>query len=226
MSIFARSVRAPSGNSPARMRRNRSRFSSTLRSRYGELRPGSVSVPRYSRTSSAVRSQTKASPCADQLLARRGRTPRSSPRRGAGRATRSRASARRPGSPATYSGSSLAGLVSSKRRLQTPPNSRGDAEVQADRLGVADVQVAVGLGREAGADRRVLAAGEVLANDLADEVVLFRGGGGSGAGGVRRSGHAGYGRGRTASLAGGARRRSGHGRTGTIHAARTRSRPP
>ena len=30
----------------ARMRRNRSRFSSTLRSRYGELRPGSVRVPR------------------------------------------------------------------------------------------------------------------------------------------------------------------------------------
>ena len=29
MSIFARSTRAPSGNSPARMRRNRSRFSST-----------------------------------------------------------------------------------------------------------------------------------------------------------------------------------------------------
>ena len=85
---------------------------------------------------------------------RRGRRPRSSPRRGAARPSRSPASARRPGSPATNSGSSLAGLVSSKRRLQTPPNSRGEAEVQADRLGVADVQVAVGLGREAGADAR------------------------------------------------------------------------
>ena len=31
MSIFARSTRAPLGNSPARMRRNRSRFSSTGR---------------------------------------------------------------------------------------------------------------------------------------------------------------------------------------------------
>src|SRR5690606_26857234 len=47
----------------------------------------------------------------------------------------------------------------------------GDAEVQADRLGVADVQVAVRLRREAGADRGVLAAGQVLADDLPDEVV-------------------------------------------------------
>src|SRR5215468_10126164 len=46
MSILARSTRAPFGNSPARMRRNRSRFSSTVRSRNGELRPGSVRVPR------------------------------------------------------------------------------------------------------------------------------------------------------------------------------------
>ena len=46
MSILARSTRAPFGNSPARMRRNRSRFSSTLRSRNGLFLPGSVSVPR------------------------------------------------------------------------------------------------------------------------------------------------------------------------------------
>src|SRR5690606_13090261 len=46
----------------------------------------------------------------------------------------------------------------------------GDAEVQADRLGVADVQVAVGFGRETGADGVVLAAGQVVADDLPDEV--------------------------------------------------------
>src|SRR5690606_8656560 len=51
----------------------------------------------------------------------------------------------------------------------------GDAEVQADRLGVADVQVAVGLGRKAGADGRMLPAGQVLADDLADEILLFGG---------------------------------------------------
>src|SRR3546814_7841305 len=51
----------------------------------------------------------------------------------------------------------------------------GDAEVQADRLGVDDVQVAVGLGREAGADGGMLHVGQVLADDLADEVLLFGG---------------------------------------------------
>ena len=56
MSIFARSVFAPSGNSPFFMRSNRSRFSSTERSRHGLFLPGSVSVPRYSRISSFERS--------------------------------------------------------------------------------------------------------------------------------------------------------------------------
>ena len=112
--------------------------------------PGSVSVPRYSRD--LVGRQV-----VDVGLARRGsaarrsrRAARSSRRRRrAARPSRSRASARRRWMDSTYSTSSLVGLVSSKRRLQLPPKSCGDAEVQADRLGVADVQVAVGLGREA-----------------------------------------------------------------------------
>ena len=71
----------------------------------------------------------------------------------------------------TYSTSSLQGLVSSNRRLHSPPESAGDAEIQADRLGMADVQIAVGLGREAGVDAAlVLAAFEVVVDDLADEV--------------------------------------------------------
>jgi len=49
---------APLGNSPARMRRNRSRFSSTVRSRNGEFLPGSVSVPRAVRMSSCDWSST------------------------------------------------------------------------------------------------------------------------------------------------------------------------
>ena len=49
-----------------------------------------------------------------------------------------------------------------------------DAEVQVDGLGVAKVQIAVGLGREAGADGGVPARGQVLSDDLADEVVLFQ----------------------------------------------------
>jgi hypothetical protein len=47
----------------------------------------------------------------------------------------------------------------------------GDAEVQADRLGVADVEVAVGLGWEAGHDPAPVFAGlEIRLDELADEV--------------------------------------------------------
>ena len=47
----------------------------------------------------------------------------------------------------------------------------GDAEVEADRLGVADVEVAVGLGREAGQHpAAVLPGAEVVVDDVADEV--------------------------------------------------------
>ena len=46
----------------------------------------------------------------------------------------------------------------------------GNAEIQADRLGVADVQIAVRLGRKAG-DHRLDASGiEVGLHDVADEV--------------------------------------------------------
>ena len=81
------------------------------------------------------------------------RAARNNPTRDRGaRPSRSRASARRASMASIYSCSSLAGLVSSKRRLQWPPNSCGDAEIQADRLGVADMQIAVRLGRKAGHD--------------------------------------------------------------------------
>ncbi len=76
-----------------------------------------------------------------------------------------------------YSCSSLAGLVSSNRRLQWPPNSSGDAEVEADRLGVADVQVAVRLGREARDDAVAPAGPQVGGDDVADEVGPLRVGG-------------------------------------------------
>ena len=60
----------------------------------------------------------------DQVLRRSRRAPRSSRRRRAGRSSRSRASCTSALIESTYSTSSLAGLVSSKRRLQLPPNSR------------------------------------------------------------------------------------------------------
>ena len=46
----------------------------------------------------------------------------------------------------------------------------GDAEVQADGLGVTDVEVPVRLGREAGDHFRMLCRGEILVDDLPDEV--------------------------------------------------------
>ena len=66
----------------------------------------------------------------------------------------------------------------------------GDAEIGPDRPGVAQVQVAVGFRREAGPDRHVPAAGEVVANDLANEVLTALGHGVGGEGvGSRVRGH-------------------------------------
>ena len=62
MSILARNTREPSGNAPSFICAKRSRFSSMERSRYGLFLPGSVSVPRFSRISSAVWSSTYAKP--------------------------------------------------------------------------------------------------------------------------------------------------------------------
>ena len=47
----------------------------------------------------------------------------------------------------------------------------GDAEVEADRLGVADMQIAVRLGREAGDHRLAPPGCEIGANDVADEIL-------------------------------------------------------
>ena len=58
MSMRDRRVRVPSGNSPFRMRSNKSRFSSTERSRQGLGLPGRSGTPRYSDICSGFRSQT------------------------------------------------------------------------------------------------------------------------------------------------------------------------
>ena len=68
---------------------------------------------------------------------------------------------------------SLPGLVSSKRREGTTAGFGGDAEIQANRHDMADMQVAVRLRREAGHDFGVLARLQVVVNDLADKVPRF-----------------------------------------------------
>jgi hypothetical protein len=53
----------------------------------------------------------------------------------------------------------------------TPLVLRGQAEIQADSLGVADVEIAVGLRREAGHHAPiVLAGGYIIGYTLADEI--------------------------------------------------------
>ena len=51
-----------------------------------------------------------------------------------------------------------------------PASFEGDPEIEADRLGVADMQVAVRLGRKTGDDPCVLAARQIVVDDRADEV--------------------------------------------------------
>ena len=58
-------------------------------------------------------------------------------------------------------------------QVAAPAELAGDAEVEADRLGVADVEVAVGLRREAGDDAVVPPLAEVGGDDLADEVAAL-----------------------------------------------------
>ena len=173
MSIFARSTCAPSGNSPARIRANRSRFSSTgavavraVRARLGQRAAVLRGSPR--------RSGCRRRPCPCSISCTAQLVELLEVVGGVDAARRSsRSPSQRTSSwiASTYSTSSFVGLVSSKRRLQVPPNSRGDAEVQADRLGVADVQVAIRLGREARGDApAVLPRLHVVRDDGADEV--------------------------------------------------------
>jgi len=62
MSIFARSTHDPSSSSPFLIFSNSARLSATGRSRYGLLRPASVSVPRCARIASDDSSSTYARP--------------------------------------------------------------------------------------------------------------------------------------------------------------------
>lgn len=57
-----------------------------------------------------------------------------------------------------------------KAEMTNPVVLLGNAEVQADGLGMADVEEAVGLRWKSGDDVAVLAGFEVFGDDLADEV--------------------------------------------------------
>ena len=71
----------------------------------------------------------------------------------------------------TYSVSSFDGLVSSKRRLHLPPNSRGQAEIEIDGFRVADVQIAVRLRRKTRMHAAAVFVGlQVFDDDVPDEI--------------------------------------------------------
>ena len=105
------------------------------------------SVPRYSRISSAVRSSTYALPALDQLLGELVQLLEVVARRSRARSPQSKPSQRTSSWMAsTYSCSSVAGWCRRSAGCTRPPYSLRQAEVEADGLGVADVQVAVGSG--------------------------------------------------------------------------------
>ncbi|MCK7527440.1 MAG: hypothetical protein MZV64_62465 [Ignavibacteriales bacterium] len=69
----------------------------------------------------------------------------------------------------TNSVSSLDGLVSSKRRYSSPPNSLRGEIVDQERLDMPDVQIAVRLGWQARADVVEASVLQIFGNGFADE---------------------------------------------------------
>ena len=70
----------------------------------------------------------------------------------------------------TYSISSFVGIGVVHPDVANAAEFVRDAEVQADRFGVADMQIAVRLRRETGANLRVLSAANIFRDDVADKV--------------------------------------------------------
>ena len=70
-------------------------------------------------------------------------------------------------------GGFLARIGVVKAEMTDPVVLLGNAEVQADGLGMADMEEAVGFRRESGDDVAVFAGFQVVGNDLADEVKGF-----------------------------------------------------
>ena len=159
MSILARSVRAPSGNSPAFMRANRSRFSSTERLRYGLSLPGSVER-------AAILADLLGGQIADVGLAVFDQLdgPVVELLEVVGGVEEPVVPVEAEPAHVFDDGVDvlllfLLGVGVVEAQVALAAEFRGEAEVEADRLGVADVQVAVGLGRKARVHAAVVLAG-------------------------------------------------------------------
>ena len=152
------------------MRRNRSRFSSTERSRNGEFLPGSVSVPRLDADlllrlvvdiGEAIADQSLR-PFIEAIEIIRG------VERLAGPIVAEPAHIGLDGVDIFLLFLGRIGVV--EAQVAVAGKLLRDAEIERDRLGVADMQVAVRLRREPGHDLLVLARGEIGLDDVANEV--------------------------------------------------------
>ena len=170
MSILARSTLAPSGNSPARIRRNRSRFSSDGPVPVGALlaRLGQGAAVGADLLGGEVVHIGLSLP--DQLLG-----PLVELLEVVGGIVEVLAPVEAEPADALLDRFDVLHLFLGRigvveAEVAAAAEIAGQAEVEADGLGMADVQIAVRLRRKAGDDGLVLAALQVLVDDGADEV--------------------------------------------------------
>ena len=170
MSILARSTRAPFGNSPARMRRNRSRFSSTravaeraVLAGLGQRAAGDAHLLLRLVVDIGVAGADQVlGPFVEPLEIVRGVIEVLAP------IEAEPAHVALDGVDVLLLFPGRVGVV--EAQVAAAAELLGDAEIEADRLGVADVEIAVRLGRKAGDHAAVALGVEVGLDDVADEV--------------------------------------------------------
>ncbi len=174
MSIFARNTRVPSGNSPLRMRSNRSRLSSSR-----PLAPGAV-LTRLGE-GAAVLANLVGREVVDVGLAGPDQVNRPFVEliEVVGREVEMLAPVEAQPADVFLDRVDVLLLLLDRVRVveaqvAAPAELARDAEVERDRLRVPDVQVAVRLGREAGYHARMPALPQVGGHDLADEIASLR----------------------------------------------------
>ena len=140
---------APSANSPARIRRNRSRFSSTRGCGTDSRCPGSRSRRAAARDRLGVWSSTYALPCGSAARPTR-RAARSNRRRRTAAGPVEPSQARSSMDPVDVRDVFGVGFVSSKRRLQMPPNSAAMPKSSRSPWRGRCAGIPVGLRREPG----------------------------------------------------------------------------
>ena len=171
MSIFARSVRAPSSNSPARIRANRSRFSPHRPLAVRAVAPRLVPAAPVTAHLLALQIVDVGQPLVDQ-----GHRTLVEALEVVGGVVRAVLPVEAEPADVLLDRAHELHVLRLRVRVvhaevAEPAELVRDAEVQADRLGMADVQVAVRLRRKAGVDPPAAPAGGLVGgDDLPDEV--------------------------------------------------------